>query len=81
MAGKVLVLQPDVRPEALRWESRVHDTGPKETAWPHITSIGESSPRDLRLNAKTQLHPTASKLQCWTPNAKQLGRQEHKATH
>ena len=39
------------------------------------------SPRDLNLNAKTQLHSTTSKVQCWTPYAKQLARQEHNPTH
>ena len=66
MADRVLVLWPGVRPELLRWESWVQDTGPPETSRPHIISIGKSSPRDLRFNTKTQLHPTASKLQCWT---------------
>ena len=39
------------------------------------------SPKDLHLNAKTQLHSTTSKLQCWTPHAKQQARQEHSPTH
>ena len=73
----VLVLQPGVRPEPLRWESRVQDIGPPEISWPHIISNGKSSPRALHLNAKTQLHSKTSKLQCWTPHAKQLARQEH----
>ena len=38
-------------------------------------------PRDLHLNAKTQLHSMPSKLQCWSPYAKQLPRQEHSPTH
>ena len=61
---RVLVLRPGASPEPLRWESWVQDIGPPETSWPHIISIGKSSPRDLCLNAKTQLHPTDSKLQC-----------------
>ena len=76
-----VVLQPGVRPEPLRWESRVQDTGPPETSWPHVVSIGESSPKDLCLNAKTQLPSTTSKLQCWAPHAKQLAQQEHNPTH
>ena len=80
VADRVLVLQLAVRPETLRWESRVQDTGPPETSWPHVISIGKSCPRDLCLNAKTQLHSTTSKLQCWTPQAKQLARQEHNPT-
>ena len=64
VADRVLVLQPGVRPEPLRWERRVQDIGPQETSQYHIISIGESSPRDLCLIAKTQLHSTASKQQC-----------------
>ena len=41
----------------------------------------QKSTRDLHLNAKTQLHSTTSKLQCWTPYAKQLARQEHNPIH
>ena len=78
---RVLVLWMGVRHEPLRWKSRVQDTGPPETSWTHVTSIGKSSPRDLHLNAKTQLHSMTSKLQCWTPHAKQLARQEYKLTH
>ena len=80
MADRVLVLQTGVRPEPVRWESRVQYIGPPEISWPHIISNGESSPRDLHLNAKTRLHSTTSKLQWWTPHAKQLARQEHKPT-
>ena len=69
VADRVLGLQPGVRLEPLRCESRVQDTGPPETALPHIISIGESSPRDLCLNTNTQLHPMASKRQCWMPHA------------
>ena len=47
----------------------------------HVISNGKSSPRDLHLNAKTQLHSMTSKLQCWTPYAKQLARQKHNTTH
>ena len=81
VADKVLVLQPGVRPEPLRWESRVLDIGPPETSQVHAISNGNNSPRDLHLKAKTQLHSTTSKLQCWTPHAKQLARQEHSPTH
>ena len=81
VTGRALVLWPGVRPEPPRWESQVQDIGPPETFWPHVIPIGESSPRDLRLSAKTQLHPMASKLQYWTPHAKKLARQEHSPTH
>ena len=78
---RVFVLQPGVRPVPLRRESRVQDIGPPETSWLHVISNGESSPRDLHLSAKIQLHSTNSKLQCWTPHAKQLAKQEHNPTH
>ena len=81
VADRVLVLWPGVRPEIPRWESGVQDIEPPETSWPHVISISERSPRDLHLNAKTQLHSTTSKLQCWTPHAKQLARQEHNPTN
>ena len=73
-AGRILVLWLGVGPEPLRWESRVQDIGSPETSWPHVILISESSPRDLCLNTKTQLHPMASKLQCWTPHSNQLAR-------
>ena len=81
VAERVLVLWPCVRPAPLRWESRGQDIGPPETPQLHVISISKSSPRDLHLNAKTQLHSTMNKLQCWTPYAKQLARQEHNPTH
>ena len=81
VADRVLVLQLGVRPEPLRWESRVQDIGPPETSRHHVILNGESSPRDLHPNAKTQLHSKTSKFQCWTSYAKQLARQEHNLTH
>ena len=62
VADRVLVLWPGIRPVPLRWESRIHDIGPPETSQLHVISNGESSPRDLHLNTKTQLHSTTSKL-------------------
>ena len=81
VADRVLVLRLGVRPVPLRWESWVQDIGPPETSRLHVVSNGKSSPRDLHLNAKTQLHSMTSKLQCWTPYAKQLAKQEHNPTH
>ena len=81
VADRVWVLRPGVRPVPLKCESRVQDIGPPETSRLHILSNGKSSPRDLHINAKTQLHSATSKLQCWTPYAKQLARQEHNPTH
>ena len=56
VADRVLVLGPGVRPKPLRWERRVQDIDPPKTSQPNVISNGESSPRDLHLNAKTQLH-------------------------
>ena len=81
VADRVLVLRPGVRPEPLRSESRVQDIGRPETSRPHVISVSGSCPRHLHLNAKAQLHSTASKLKCWMPHAKQLERQEHNPTH
>ena len=81
VADRVFVLQPGVRLVPLSWENQVQDIGPTETSWLHVISNGKSSPRDLHLNAKTQLHSMTSKLQCWTPYAEQLARKEHNPTH
>ena len=80
VADRVFVLQLGVRPVPLKGESRVQDIGPPKTSRLHVISNGESFPKDLHLNAKTQLHSTTSKLQCWTHHAKQLARQEHMPT-
>ena len=77
VADRVLVLQLGVRLEPLRWENRVQDIGPPETSWPHVISNSKSCPRELHLKTKSQLHSMTSKLQSWTPYAKQLARQEH----
>ena len=66
VAERVLVLWPGIRPVPLKWESRVQDIGPPQSSWLHVISNNKSSPRDLHLNAKTQLHSMSSKLQCWT---------------
>ena len=58
----------------MRWESRVQDGGPPETSWLHVISSSESSPKDLHLNTKSQLHSMTSKLQCWTPYAKKTSK-------
>ena len=70
MADRVLVLWPGVRPVPLRWESQVQDIGPPETSRLHVISNGKRSPRDLHLNAKTQLlnnqQPTVLDTLCQT---------------
>ena len=64
--NRVLVLWPGIRPVPLKWESQFQDICLKETPRLHVLSNGESSPRDLHLNAKNQPHSMTSKLQCWT---------------
>ena len=76
VADRALVCRPGVRPVSLRLLSWV-----QETSRIHVISNGERSPRDLHLNAKTQVHSITSKLRCWTPYAKQLARQEQNTTH
>ena len=78
--NRVFVLQAGVTPVLLRWESQGQDIDTPETSRLHVISNRKSCPRDLHLNAKTQLHSMSSKLQCWTPYAKQLARQEHNPT-
>ena len=81
VADRVLLLRPAVRPEPLRWERQIQDIVPPETSQRHVISNSKSSLGELHLNAKTQLHSTTCKLQCWTPFAKQLATQEHNHTH
>ena len=77
---RLLVLQPGARAVPLRWESQVQDIGPPETSQLHVIPDGENLP-EISINAKTQPHSMTSKLQCWTPYAKQLARQKHSPTH
>ena len=81
VADRILVLWLVSGLSLLRWESQVQDIGPPETSGPHAISISKSSPKDLHLNAKTQLHSMVSKFQCWTSHAKQLAKQEHNPVH
>ena len=60
-------------PNSGHWSTR-DLPAPRNIKW-------QKSPRDLHLNTKTQLHSTTSKLQCWTPYAKQLTRQEQNPIH
>ena len=68
-------------PGPQRWESRVQDSGPPENCWSQGILISMCSPGGINLINKTQLHPTACRLQCWTPCTKQPARQEHSPTH
>ena len=60
-------------PSSAHWSTR-DLPAPRNIKW-------QKSPRDLHLNAKTQLYSMTSKLPCRTPYAKQLGRQEQNPIH
>ena len=76
-----MVPRLEVRPELLWWELRVQTAGLIENVRPQRISIGVRPPRGPHLSTKTRLYPTACKLQCWTPQAKQPVRQEYSPTH
>ena len=61
-------------PSSGHWSTRDHPALRNITRW-------KLSQRFPSQRTKTQLHSTTSRLQCWTPYAKQLARQEHNATH
>ena len=44
VAGMILVLQPGVGHEPLRWESQVQDIGPPDTSRPHVIPNGKNLP-------------------------------------
>ena len=79
MACGFLVHEPGVRPKLVWWELRVQTTGLTENLRHQGIFIGVRSPGGPHLSTKTQLYPTAYKLQCWKPQAKQV-RQEHNPT-
>ena len=81
VACRVFIPRPEVGPEPLWWEPQIQATGLPENFRPNGILIAVSSPRGPHLGTKTQLHPTACKLQCWTPQAKQPARKEHSPTH
>ena len=70
-----------VGPKLLWWELRVQTTGLTENLRPQGIFIGVRSHGGPHLSTKTQLDPTAYKLQCRKPQAKQQVRQEHNPTH
>ena len=80
-ASGILAPRPEVRPKLLWWELRVQTAGLTENLRRQGISIGVRSPRVPHLSTKTQLYPTACKLQGWTSQAKQPVRQEYSPTH
>ena len=77
----IVVPRPEVRTELLWWELRVQTAGLTENLRLQGTSVGVRPPRGPHLSTKTQLYPTACKLQCWTAQAKQPVKQEYSTTH
>ena len=73
VADRVLVLQPGVRPELLRWESRVQDTGKPETSRPHVISnskgLSEISISMLRPSSLNDQQATVLNTLCQTDRA------------
>ena len=70
-----------VRPKLLLWELHGGTTGLTENLRPQGIFIGVRSHGVPHLSTKTQLYPTAYKLQCWKPQARQPVRQEQNPTH
>ena len=76
-----LVPRLEVGPELLWWELQVQIAGLTENLRPQGISIRVRPPEGPHLSTKSQLYPTACKLQCWMSQAKQLVRQEYSTTH
>ena len=66
------VSQPETKPEFLWWECWIQDAEPPKKSQSQEILIGESSPSDLHLDIKSQLHRIVCRFQCLTPDAKQL---------
>ena len=75
-----MVPRLEVGPELLWWQLQVQTTGLTESLRPQGIFIGVRPPGGPHLSTKTRLYPTACKLQCWTPQAKQPVRQEYSPT-
>ena len=73
---RIFVPRPQVETEL-----QVQTTGRTENLRPQGILIRVRSPRGPHLSTKTRIYPTACKLQCWTPQAKQPVRQEYSPTH
>ena len=80
-AWGILVPRLEVRPELQWWELRVQTAGLTDNLRAQGISIGVRPPRSPHLSTKTQLYPSACKLQCWTTQDKQPVRHEYKTTH
>ena len=80
MACGILAPRLGVRPELLWWEHQVQTAGLTEKHRPQGRLIAARPPGGPHLGTKTQLYPTACKLQCWMPQTKQPVRQEYSHT-
>ena len=81
MACGISIHEPGVGLKLLRWKLQVQTTGLTENLRPQGIFIGVRSHGVPHISTMTQLYPTAYKLQCWKPQAKQPVRQEHNPTH
>ena len=67
------------------WAARVGVLNPGRWTTREFPSLGNINRHVLsggiHLDTKTHLHPTACRLQRWTPHTKQPARQEHSPTH
>ena len=77
----ISVPKPEVGPELLWWELWVQTAGLTENLRTQGISIEVRSTRGPHLSTRTQLYPTACKLQCWRSQARQPVRQEYNSIH
>lgn len=70
-----------IRPELPRREHQAQNHGLTENSDAQATLIRSEFTQKLSSQYQDPAQPTACKLQCWTPQAKQPARQEHSPTH
>ena len=80
-ACETSVPRPEIGPKLLWWELQVQTAGLTENLRPQGILIRVRRPGGPYLSTKIWLYPTACKLQCWMPKAKQPVRQKYSLTH
>lgn len=81
IACGIPVHEPEIRPEPLRQEHWIQTAGVTENFRSQGMSVTVWCPGSPRCNAKTQLCPTSHRSHSWSPQARQLTRQEHSPSH
>ena len=81
IACGIPVHEPEIRPEPLRQEHWIRTAGVTENFRSQGMSVTVWCPGSPRCNAKTQLCPTSHRSHSWSPQARQLTRQEHSPSH